>query len=150
VYLYTRILALFSAVPYVEPGTNLGSHGKDSPVNMAPHLTNTSLQGHHSEDNVLLLEELIDCSILSGGLADDMKLTAKDVTDIVYQIVDTLAETFKAGLETPIHFQVGCLFHSHVSVLFTCNSHCPMLSNFMGLIFWLNTRLHQAQDGRIK
>lgn len=105
VYLYTRILALFSAVPYVEPGFNLTSHDKHSPVDLAPHLTNTSLQGHHGENGVRLLEELIDCRILSGGLEDEAKLTTGDVNDFVCQIVDILAETFKAGLETPIHFQ---------------------------------------------
>jgi tubulin---tyrosine ligase len=124
VYLYTRILALFSAVPYVEPEADLTSQGKHSPVDLAPHLTNTSLQGHDSEDSVRLLEELIDCRILSGGLENDEKLTAEDVTDIICQIVEILAETFKAGLETPIHFQVGCLLHSHtVTVLFTITSH---------------------------
>ena len=111
-YLYTRILALFSAVPYVEPGANLTSHAKQSPAVLAPHLTNTSLQGDNSRDSVHLLEELIDCSVLSWGFEDAAKLTAEDVTDIVCQMVDVLAETFKAGLETPIHFQVGCPFHS--------------------------------------
>lgn len=103
-YLYTRILVLFSAVPYVEPGFDSTRHEK--PMDLAPHLTNTSLRGHHCDDGVRLLEELIDCRTLSKGLEDNAKLAKTDVDDIVSQIVDILAETFKAGLETPIHFQV--------------------------------------------
>jgi hypothetical protein len=106
------------------------------PADLAPHLTNTSLQSHHGEDSVRLLEELINCRILSGGLEDDAKLTAEDVTEIIRQIVDILAETFKAGLETPIHFQVGCLFHSHaVTVLFTSNQPLPNAFELYGIDF---------------
>lgn len=132
-YLYTRILALFSAVPYVEPGFNLTSHDKHSPVDLAPHLTNTSLQGHHGENGVRLLEELIDCRILSGGLEDEAKLTTGDVNDFVCQIVDILAETFKAGLETPIHFQVR-FFCFTLILLLTVTSRYPTLSSFTVLI----------------
>jgi tubulin--tyrosine ligase len=115
VYLYTRILALFSAVPYVEPGFD--STGHEMPIDLAPHLTNTSLQGHRGEDGVRLLEELVDCRILSRSLEDDAKFTKADVNDIVRQIVDIIAETFKAGLETPIHFQVRRLSVSLSSFL---------------------------------
>ena len=132
-YLYTRILALFSAVPYVEPGANLASHEKQS-VDLAPHLTNTSLQGDHGEDSVRLLEEMIDWSILSGEF-DDVKLTAADVADIIRQIVDVLAETFKAGLETPIHFQVGCLYHTRSIAVFNSNQPLPNAFELYGVDF---------------
>ena len=84
-------------------------------MNLAPHLTNTSLRSNHSKDTIRLLEELINCRVITGR-SEGIKLTAEDVTDIVSQIVDVLAETFKAGLETPIHFQVSCLFPLIVTV----------------------------------
>lgn len=105
VYLYTRVLALFSAVPYAEPVVNPTGHGDSIPVDLTPHLTNTSLQGHRGEEVVCLLEELIDCRILSEGREEGATFTARDVTDIIHQMVDILAETFRAALETPIHFQ---------------------------------------------
>ena len=108
VYLYTRILALFSSDPYVEPLASLVGHRGRPSVDMAPHLTNTSLQDHHGEEVVRLLEELIGCPVLSKGQVD-VQITAKNVTDIINQMVEILAETFKAALETPSNFQVSPL-----------------------------------------
>ncbi|KZT06869.1 uncharacterized protein LAESUDRAFT_743194 [Laetiporus sulphureus 93-53] len=69
VYMYDRILALFSAVPYSNP-----SEGKDSSTSsfineyLAAHLTNTSLQTERGEAGVRLLDELIGSHILSSRL----------------------------------------------------------------------------------
>ena len=98
VYLYTRILALFSSVPFVLPETG------DSNPSLAPHLTNTSLQTDRGEAGVRLLNELVGCQILSSGW--DRKLMEEDVNDLVNQIGEILSETFKAALENPVHFQV--------------------------------------------
>ncbi|PCH33551.1 tubulin-tyrosine ligase [Wolfiporia cocos MD-104 SS10] len=67
VYMYTRILALFSAVPYKPPGAaSEGTSNLDINENLAAHLTNTSLQTERGEAGVRLFDELIGCHILSG------------------------------------------------------------------------------------
>lgn len=114
IYLYPQILALFSAVPYVTPVLSEfdGTESHISSVDLAPHLTNTSLQTHRGEEGVRLLDELIGCSILSSdesGKGPDgyLTLTSGDVAAIKDQVAGVLAETFKAALEMPVHFQVG-------------------------------------------
>ena len=104
VYLYTRILALFSPVPFVLP------EGGDSKPSLAPHLTNTSLQADQGEASVRLLDELVGCQILSPTW--DRKLTEEDVNDLTSQIGEILSETFKAALGNPVHFQVTILLVS--------------------------------------
>jgi len=98
VYLYTRILALFSSVPFALPEAG------DSNPSLTPHLTNTSLQTVRAEAGVRLLDELVGCQILSPGW--DRKLTEEDVNNLINQIGEILSETFKAALENPVHFQV--------------------------------------------
>ena len=98
VYLYTRILALFSPVPFVLPEAG------DSNPSLTPHLTNTSLQTDRGEAGVRLLDELVGCQILSPGW--DRKLKEEDTNDLIAQIREILSETFKAALENPVHFQV--------------------------------------------
>ncbi|KAL0950985.1 hypothetical protein HGRIS_007732 [Hohenbuehelia grisea] len=103
VYLYPRVLALFSAMPYVSP---TAGDGGTSSIDLGPHLTNTSLQTHRGEEGVRLLDELIGCSVLShSGDQSDWVLSAADVENIRNQMAEVLAETFKAALENPIHFQ---------------------------------------------
>ncbi|KAF9651393.1 tubulin-tyrosine ligase [Thelephora ganbajun] len=97
VYLYTRILALFSSVPFALPKAG------DSNPSLKPHLTNTSLQMDQGEACVRLLSELVGCQILSPGC--DRKLTEEDVNDLINHIGKILSETFKAALENPVHFQ---------------------------------------------
>ncbi|KIK71175.1 hypothetical protein GYMLUDRAFT_33313 [Collybiopsis luxurians FD-317 M1] len=99
-YMYNRVLALFSSAPYSTPSS-------DNPtLDLAPHLTNTSLQTHRGEEGVRLLEELIGCHILStSSEGEERKLTSENVSTIMRQIADILAETFKAALENPINFQ---------------------------------------------
>lgn len=89
----------------------------ESPIDLTAHLTNTSLQTHRGEEGVRLLEELIGCRILS--YRDDSKLevlTADDVQNILGQLADVLAETFKAALQNPVHFQVK--FHQELPSAF--------------------------------
>ena len=62
--MYERILALFSAVPYSPPAKQ-DSDGAE--MDLAAHLTNTSLQTERGEAGVRLLDELVGCHILSGG-----------------------------------------------------------------------------------
>ncbi|KIJ68279.1 hypothetical protein HYDPIDRAFT_106453 [Hydnomerulius pinastri MD-312] len=103
VYMYERILALFSAEPYKSP-----THSDDdSEMSLAPHLTNTSLQTHRGEEGVRLFDQLVDCHVLSGEdrSSDDFFLKESDINGIKEQIADTLSETFKAALEQAIHFQ---------------------------------------------
>ncbi|KAJ8515266.1 hypothetical protein ONZ45_g7299 [Pleurotus djamor] len=102
VFLYTRVLALFSAQPYVYPPVMTNQK-----VDLSPHLTNTSLQVHRGEDGVRLFEELRGFSILSDepNASAPRTLTEEDIADIVQQMSAILAETFKAGIENPVHFQ---------------------------------------------
>jgi tubulin--tyrosine ligase len=106
VYLYTRILALFSSVPFVVPEAG------DSNPSLTPHLTNTSLQTDRGDAGVRLLSELVGCQILSSGW--DRKLTEEDTNDLIDQMGEILSETFKAALESPVHFQVTFFFWSLV------------------------------------
>lgn len=108
-YLYNRVLALFSSVPYETPVS------QEASLDLAPHLTNTSLQAHRGEEGVRLFDELVGCHILStpGSTEQENRtLASEDVSDIIDQIVLVLAETFKAALENPINFQVS--FHLNV------------------------------------
>lgn len=110
-YMYPRILALFSAVPYSPPVV-----GDILPMDLTPHLTNTSLQPYRGDAFVRLLDELVGCHVLplSWPLEDDideqMTLTVNDLAILKDQMADVLSETFRAALETPVHFQV-CSSH---------------------------------------
>ncbi|KAF8898573.1 tubulin-tyrosine ligase [Infundibulicybe gibba] len=104
VYLYDRVLALFSSVPYQNPATQSQDSGTAT-LDLTPHLTNTSLQTHRGDEGVRLLEELVGCHTPSNSNSDQPTLTTMDVAHIVGQMVEVLAETFKAALATPIHFQ---------------------------------------------
>lgn len=154
------MLALFSSKPFALP---TGAPG--TTIDLAPHLTNTSLllQAHRGlgEEGVLLLDELVGCHILSRGGANpdlalvlpdsdpDSILTLDHLANIQDQIADALAETFTATLQSPIHFQVrsssfpgasGCM--RHVQNILTClgaHSHWPTPSNCMELTFLSNT-----------
>lgn len=111
------MLALFSWKPFALPVS-----ADDDTIDLAPHLTNSSLQIHRGageedlEGIVRLLDELIGCHILSRGASaapdlpgcdgPDSTLTSDHLANIRDQIADTLAETFTAALQSPIHFQV--------------------------------------------
>ena len=132
VYLYTRMLALFSSKPFALPAPlPTPTPGDTATIDLAPHLTNSSLlqasrrgEGSDSE-GIRLLDELVGCHILSRGASagasatgpsasnllpgsddPDSTLTSAHVANIQDQIADALAETFTAGLQSPIHFQV--------------------------------------------
>ncbi|KAJ3538506.1 hypothetical protein NM688_g6513 [Phlebia brevispora] len=100
VFLYTKILSLFSALPYSSPSDSDDSSGMD----LSAHLTNTSLQVERGEAGVRLFDELVGCNILHGSLENGI-LTAADLEDIKSQMADVLGETFKAAMNMSIHFQ---------------------------------------------
>ncbi|KAF5382966.1 hypothetical protein D9757_006393 [Collybiopsis confluens] len=96
-FLCNRILALFSSVPYCPPRSD------DTTLDLAPHLTNTSLQTRRGEEGVRLLDELVGCHVLSSSTqSTKRKFTSGDVSAIISQISDILVETFKAALENPV------------------------------------------------
>ncbi|CCM00930.1 uncharacterized protein FIBRA_02977 [Fibroporia radiculosa] len=65
VYMYTRILSLFSAMSYSPPVVSTDKSSQASiNKNLARHLTNTSLQTERGETGVRLLEELVECHVL--------------------------------------------------------------------------------------
>ncbi|KAI6044973.1 tubulin-tyrosine ligase family-domain-containing protein [Pisolithus marmoratus] len=100
VYMYRRILALFSCEPYDFP-----RRGNDkSSISLLPHLTNTSLQIRLGEEGVHLFDELIGRHILSGN-EGDLILLEPDVADIKEQMAQILADIFKAAAEHPVYFQ---------------------------------------------
>ncbi|KAG1881837.1 tubulin-tyrosine ligase family-domain-containing protein [Suillus tomentosus] len=106
-FMYDRVLALFAAVPYISPRKRRDVND-DAPgnIDLTPHLTNTSLQIDRGEKGVHLLDELSGCHILSGDDTDRGALfTPEDIENIKVQMGSVLAETFKAALEMPIHFQ---------------------------------------------
>lgn len=106
VYLYTRVLALFSSKPYFAPTQPDSDSSPSSGIDLAPHLTNTALQTHRGEEGVRLFDELAGCQILSQPTAEGpIAFTAVHIAGIQDQMANILAETFQAVLETPIHFQ---------------------------------------------
>ncbi|KAF9535870.1 tubulin-tyrosine ligase family-domain-containing protein [Crepidotus variabilis] len=104
-YLYTRVLALFSSENYRSP-SDTPFIAETGQLDLRPHLTNSSLQTELGESNVRLLDELEDSIIISAGSGKDMRLSRSDIDMLVKQMSDVLAETFKAALQNPIHFQV--------------------------------------------
>lgn len=62
-FLYDRILALFSSVPYESPSPPGGTATQD----LAAHLTNTSLQKDKGEEFVRLFDELVGCRVMKEG-----------------------------------------------------------------------------------
>ncbi|KIP05570.1 hypothetical protein PHLGIDRAFT_30875 [Phlebiopsis gigantea 11061_1 CR5-6] len=97
VYLYTRILALFSSVPYSPPTSD--------DLELSAHLTNTSLQTDKGEQFVRLLDELAGCAVLSGAGDSQSALSTVDLDDIRDQIAVLMGETFNAALGMSVHFQ---------------------------------------------
>ncbi|KAG2077141.1 TTL-domain-containing protein [Suillus decipiens] len=106
-FMYDRVLALFASVPYASPMKkgDVNNAALEN-IDLTPHLTNTSLQIDRGEEGVRLLDELSGCHILSGHGTDCGALfTPEDIENIKVQMSSVLAETFKAALEMPIHFQ---------------------------------------------
>ncbi|KAI0732299.1 tubulin-tyrosine ligase [Fomitopsis betulina] len=66
VYMYTRLLALFSAVPYAAPDHSEQSTADYINEDLAAHLTNTSLQTDRGEAGVRLLDEMDGCHVVSS------------------------------------------------------------------------------------
>lgn len=103
-YLYDRILALFSSEGYSDPNDSEAGNESSLDIDLRPHLTNTSLQSEAGETNVRLLDELEGCHILSGDKTGTLKKA--DITGLISQVRDVLIDTFRAALQNPIHFQV--------------------------------------------
>lgn len=101
-YLYDRILALFSSETYIDPNEVDNEDSLD--IDLRPHLTNTALQTEAGEANVRLLNELEGCHVLSGDKAGILKKA--DITALMFQVKDVLVDTFRAALQNPVHFQV--------------------------------------------
>lgn len=118
----TNILALFAATPYVPPAYM--ADGDD--VDLTAHLTNTSLQRDNpdAQSGVRLLSELVGCTICSGEPSqwEGQALTQENVDGLVDQVSKVLAETFKAAIASPIHFQVYHLIFSFPSKPLCCST----------------------------
>ena len=84
VYVYDRMLMLFSAENYSNPNVNDGVHYEDGIIEMTGHLTNTCLQDSTDKK---VVEELKK-SILSGA----------QQKYIVHQIHEIVADLFKAAV----------------------------------------------------
>lgn len=95
-YISPHILALFATDPYAAPTSATAE-------NLAPHLTNTCLQPEAGEANVRLLSELAGSPFFGSRTGT---LTAEDIVKICEQGADVLAETFRAAVASPVHFQV--------------------------------------------
>jgi len=112
-YLYPRFLALFAAKPYTPPRRSENKDNNDdddndapSPLDLAPHLTNTSLQQECGDENVRLLSELVGSRVISiEGKGGEQHFSEEDVKDITDQVAELLADTFRAAINSPIHFQ---------------------------------------------
>ncbi len=147
VYFYTSVLALFSSKPFALPAPATGDI-----IDLAPHLTNSSLQTDRGEDGVRLLDELVGCHILSRGAPDlpgsdpDSTLTSDHLANIQDQIADALAETFTAALQSPIHFQVLSFSTEMVAwnTYLETHSHWLTLSNSMESTSSWNTSHRQS------
>jgi tubulin--tyrosine ligase len=107
-----HFLALFAGADYAELHRNLEA---ERDMDLRAHLTNTSLQIPTPEspdpnDNVRLLSEMVGTPVLSldGG---ERKLADKDLETITQMVYQALADTFRAALESPVHFQVCSLVH---------------------------------------
>lgn len=143
-FMYDRVLALFAAVPYVSPTkredvSDAAAHGN---IDLTPHLTNTSLQIDRGEEGVHLLDELSGCHILSGDDTNRGGLfTPEDIENIKVQMGAVLAETFKAALEMPIHFQpLPNAFELYGVDFLVSHAHDPTALDSLG-----NSRMFQVK-----
>jgi tubulin--tyrosine ligase len=110
VYLFPKILALFSSVPYSRPSIREGQD--ETTIDLRAHLTNSALQTELGDENVRLLTELVGSTILSG--TERRKFTEEDVARLIDQVAIVLGEVFKPGLDSAVHFQVLYLHHRRV------------------------------------
>ncbi|KAG7099371.1 hypothetical protein E1B28_001227 [Marasmius oreades] len=74
-------------------------------IDLACHLTNTSLQTHRGEAGVRLLNELVGCHVLSDPKETMRIFTEEDIDLLTSQMMQVLEETFTAALRDPINFQ---------------------------------------------
>lgn len=100
VFLFPRILALFSSAAYQPP-----SDKEEGSSQLSAHLTNTALQESRGEENVRLLQELVGSHIFGREQNHGRSFTQADVDWIIDEVANCLGEVFKAGLTSAIHFQ---------------------------------------------
>jgi tubulin---tyrosine ligase len=106
IYLFPKMLALFSSIPYSRPSLQEGTD--ETTIDLRAHLTNSALQTALGEENVRLLTELIGSTILSGP--ERRKFTEEDVARLIDQVALVVGEVFKPALDSAVHFQV---LHGH-------------------------------------
>jgi tubulin--tyrosine ligase len=80
---------------------------KTGMIDLRPHLTNSSLQTELGESNVRLLDELEGCQVASDGVDGVTSFRRSDIDNLIMQISEVLAETFRAALQNPVHFQAS-------------------------------------------
>lgn len=110
-FVYKRILALFSSVPYL-PLSSQAAESSD--IDLKAHLTNTSLQAELGDSNVRLLDELQGFHILSDETGKT--LTSSDIDGLVTEISTVLADVFRAAAQNPVHFQVCYVFIDRIII----------------------------------
>jgi hypothetical protein len=77
-------------------------------MDLRPHLTNTSLQTHRGEDGVFLFDELLGCTVLTPQNAEGkIRFGEEDAANFLDQMCEILADTFRAAVEHPVHFQAS-------------------------------------------
>ncbi|KAF8309555.1 hypothetical protein DL93DRAFT_2062864 [Clavulina sp. PMI_390] len=110
VFVNPHFLALFAGASYKPPKRDVDEDGSSTELDLTAHLTNTSLQTPTSDnpdpnDNVRLLSEMVGSPILSSTVEESNTLTQEDVDLITRLVYETLADTFRAALESSVHFQ---------------------------------------------
>jgi hypothetical protein len=86
-------------------------------MDLRPHLTNTSLQTHRGEEGVFLFGELLGCDVFTPQSAErQIRFGEEDAANILDQMCDILADTLRAAVEHPVHFQASPS-HNHDTIL---------------------------------
>lgn len=102
VYVHTPFLALFADAPYSFPPAVQDGEELD----LAPHLTNTCLQGDvPMHDNVRPWQGLEGATVTSEH-RQGAALSAEDVRTVEDSVAETVSETFRAALSAGSTFQV--------------------------------------------
>merc|ERR1711939_909156 len=101
VYVHTPFLALFADAPYSFPPAVQDGEELD----LAPHLTNTCLQGDvPMHDNVRPWQGLEGATVTSEH-RQGAALSAEDVRTVEDSVAETVSETFRAALSAGSTFQ---------------------------------------------
>ena len=126
------MLALFSSEAYVAPSKSENQHGD---IDLRPHLTNTCLQAETGDEYVRLLDELVGLDVLSGVDDKQEKISKDDIDNLKRQMSEVLAETFRAAVQMPVHFQVSSYFILSIFCLLDCAKPLPNAFELFGVDF---------------